>query len=110
MPRRRTVNSMTTPDLSNRVAVVTGASSGIGAATARQLVAAGARLAVLGRRADRIKSLAGEIGALPVVADVTADLATAAAMIRAELGRPDLVVANAGVMLAAPFDTADRAE
>lgn len=100
---------MSTPNLTDRIAVVTGASSGIGAATARQLAAAGARVAVLGRRADRIKPLADEIGGLGLVADVN-DLDAVAGTVRDQLGRPDLVVANAGVMLAAPFETADRRE
>lgn len=101
-----------TPDLSGRTAVVTGASSGIGAATATALAAAGARVALLARRADRIEALAAEIGGVAVPADVTdpAALAAAAGVVRAELGPPDLVVANAGVMLGAPFDSADPAE
>ena len=99
-----------TPDLTGRIAVVTGASSGIGAATARRLAAAGARVAVLGRRADRIEPLAKEIDGLPVVADVTGDLSPALDAVHAGLGRADLVVANAGVMLAAPYDTADVSE
>lgn len=98
------------PGLTGRIAVVTGASSGIGAATARRLAAAGATVAVLARRADRVDALAAEIGGLAVVADVTADLTDAAKRIRTELGRPDLVVANAGLMLAAPYERADTDE
>jgi NADP-dependent 3-hydroxy acid dehydrogenase YdfG len=98
-------------DLQNRIAVVTGASSGIGAATVSRLAAAGATVAALGRREDRLKQLAGP-RVLPVVADVQdlAGMRAVADRIRRELGRVDLVVANAGVMLPAPFETADIAE
>lgn len=98
--------------LTGRVAVVTGATSGIGGATARRLAADGAAVAVVGRREDRLKALATEIGAFAVPVDITDQAAwtAAAGTIRAELGRVDLVVANAGVMLAAPFETADTGE
>ncbi|GAA4438529.1 SDR family oxidoreductase [Phytohabitans houttuyneae] len=100
--------------LSGRVAVVTGATSGIGAATARRLAAAGASVALLGRREDRLKELATGIGAaaVPVAVDVSDQQAVyaAAATVRSALGPVDLVVANAGVMLAAPFESAQTAE
>jgi NADP-dependent 3-hydroxy acid dehydrogenase YdfG len=98
------------PQLRDRTAVVTGASSGIGAATARALAVQGARVAVLGRRAERIASVATEIGGLAVVGDVTHDLDGMVEQIHDSLGRVDLVVANAGVMLAAPFESAARDE
>ncbi len=122
--RMSTTTSSTTPSISSRalrgrVAVVTGASSGIGAATARRLAADGAAVALLGRRKDRLDRLAAELRehagdarVLAVAADVgdATSMATAAAEIRGELGRVDLVVANAGVMLAAPFATAETGE
>jgi NADP-dependent 3-hydroxy acid dehydrogenase YdfG len=97
--------------LSGRVAVVTGASSGIGAATAKRLAASGAAVAVLARRADKLETLAKEIEqgggiALAQVVDVTdaAALRAAATTIQGELGTVDLLFNNAGVMLPAPID------
>ncbi|MBB5787883.1 SDR family oxidoreductase [Jiangella mangrovi] len=106
------MNTTTDTPLTGRVAVVTGATSGIGGATARRLAADGAAVAVVGRREDRLKALATEIGALAVPVDITDQdaVAAAAGSVRAELGRVDLVVANAGVMLAAPFESADTRE
>lgn len=115
-----TIHSQTTPEtggrpLTGRVAVVTGATSGIGAATARRLAADGASIALVGRRQERLSELAAELDGTPIVslaADVTdpASLKRLAQTVRAELGRVDLVVANAGVMLAAPFEQADTTE
>lgn len=85
---------MTTPDAPNRVAVVTGASSGIGEATARILAAQGFHVVTVARRQDRITELARHIGGTPVVADVTDDAAVAA--LAAGLSRVDVLVNNAG--------------
>jgi NADP-dependent 3-hydroxy acid dehydrogenase YdfG len=104
--------------LAGRVAVVTGATSGIGAATARRLTADGAAVAIVGRREERLRDLAAELEdtseaeVVRVAADVSNRdaLEQAAEAIRGELGRVDLVVANAGVMLPAPFEEADTTE
>jgi NADP-dependent 3-hydroxy acid dehydrogenase YdfG len=98
---------MSTEDTAGRVAVITGASSGIGEATARALTAGGYRVALLARRLDRIQTLAGELGdgAIAIEADVTdRDSITAASQrVQAELGRVDVLINSAGVMLLGPF-------
>ncbi|MEV0402553.1 SDR family NAD(P)-dependent oxidoreductase [Actinoallomurus sp. NPDC050550] len=103
--------------LSGTVALVTGASSGIGAATARALAAEGAAVAVVGRRRDRLDEVAGSItadggSALTVQADLT-DAAQAAGAVQrvvTELGRLDTVVNNAGLMLTGPVADAPADE
>ena len=89
-----------------QVAVITGASGGIGAAIARQLAAAGAAVCLAARRKGRIESLAGELSrahgvpTLAVVSDVT-DRASVKACVReaeAALGPVSVLVSNAGVM------------
>jgi NADP-dependent 3-hydroxy acid dehydrogenase YdfG len=100
---------MSTNRESGRVAVITGASSGIGEATARALAADGHRLALLARRADRVRALAAELGngALAIEADVTDrdSMVAAAERVKSELGGTDILVNNAGVMLLAPFSS-----
>ncbi len=92
--------------LDSTVAIVTGASSGIGAATARALGAAGAAVVAVARREDLLQSLAAELEAsgakvLPITADLTDSDAAFGVVERtiAELGRLDTLVNNAGVML-----------
>ncbi|MDG5819516.1 SDR family oxidoreductase [Natronococcus sp. A-GB7] len=105
---------MTTNPLDDQVALVTGASSGIGAATARELADSGASVALAARREDRLESLADEIEtkggeALVVPTDVTEETQVRE-MIEttvSELGGLDVLVNNAGVMLLEPVATAD---
>jgi NAD(P)-dependent dehydrogenase (short-subunit alcohol dehydrogenase family) len=106
--------SATAAPLAGRVALVTGASSGIGAAAARALAAAGAAVALLARRREPLESLAGELGedvALPLVADVAdsrqVDKAVAATVAR--FGRLDAVVNSAGVSIPATLADTDDA-
>ena len=105
---------MSTDQRTGRVAVITGASSGIGEATARALAADGHRVALLARRADRIQALADELGAgaIAIEADVTdrESVVTAAGRVQQELGGADILVNNAGVMLTAPFSSDQREE
>jgi NADP-dependent 3-hydroxy acid dehydrogenase YdfG len=102
-----------TGKLTQTAALVTGASSGIGAATALALAAQGAAVALLARRAERLADLKTEIEsaggtALVVAADVTDAEQVASAVQRtvAELGRLDILVNNAGLMQSAPADQA----
>lgn len=94
-------------NLSKRTAVVTGAASGIGAAIATQLAEAGAAVALVARRQDRLDDLAGKLGerTFGVALDVTSQesVDAGADLIHERLGTVDLVVNAAGVMLAAPI-------
>ncbi len=89
-------------DLSGKTAVVTGASRGIGEATARRLAQAGANVVLLARSATDVARIADEIGsqALPVVCDVADWSSVQAAMARAveRFGAIDILVNNAGVI------------
>lgn len=97
-----------------RVAVITGASSGIGAATARALAADGYRVALLARRVDRIEAIARELsnGSIAIQADVTDrdQLLVAAQRVHSELGGADVLINNAGVMLLGPFSSVRHAD
>jgi NADP-dependent 3-hydroxy acid dehydrogenase YdfG len=106
-----------TEGLQSKVCVVTGASSGIGEATARRLAGAGASVALVARRGDRLEALAKEIEkdggkALPIKCDITDEGEARAAIEQAqsELGRLDVLVNNAGVMLLGPIQGADTSE
>ena len=91
--------------LRGSVALVTGASSGIGEATARALAEQAATVAVAARRKNRLDELAAQIDGLAIEADVTDRAQAVAAVERAvrELGRLDIVINNAGVMLLGPI-------
>jgi NADP-dependent 3-hydroxy acid dehydrogenase YdfG len=101
-----TSSNLLASQLAGRVAVITGASSGIGRASALLLAARGAKVAVLARRKEALDTLVAEITAaggeaIAVAVDVTdqASVAAAAAQVASAYGRADLVFNNAGVML-----------
>ena len=99
-------------DLAGRVALVTGASSGIGRATAVALARADARVLVHGRDPGRTAEVAGLVDGTPLLADLAEpgaayDLAARALAVH---GRVDLLVANAGAGLSAPFTSIDPTE
>jgi NADP-dependent 3-hydroxy acid dehydrogenase YdfG len=106
-----------TTSLDGTVALITGASSGIGEATARALAAQGAKVAVAARRLERLERLASEIGgqghtALAIQSDITDQAQAIDAVDRtvSELGRLDIVVNNAGQMLLGPIEDAPTEE
>jgi ribitol 2-dehydrogenase len=88
--------------LVDKVIIITGASSGIGAATARALAPTGARLVLTARSGDRLAALAAELGgALVIPADMTvpADITNLVARAVEHLGRVDVMFANAGIYI-----------
>ncbi len=104
---------MASNSLQDTVAIVTGASSGIGEATALALAAEGATVAVVARRADRLDDLAKRVAdAGPEAIVVAADLTDAAepprviAEVVDKAGRLDILINNAGVMLLGPIEDA----
>jgi ribitol 2-dehydrogenase len=98
-------------NLEGKVAIITGASSGIGAETARQLSRAGCRLTVAARSKEKLDALAAELGTdvLPVQTDVTAR-DSVRSMVQATIdrfGRVDVMFANAGIYIPGQVDEGD---
>ena len=97
--------------LNNKVVIITGASSGIGAAMARALVKLGSKVALAARSADKLNALAVELGpaALAIPADMThgADITNMVARTVEHFGRVDVMFANAGIYVPGPFVEGD---
>jgi NADP-dependent 3-hydroxy acid dehydrogenase YdfG len=101
-------------NLTNKVAIVTGASSGIGEATAIALAAEGTKVVAVARRSDRLDALAEKIRAQggtlhPITANVAdeAQIRDVVAKTQEQFGRIDSLINNAGVMLLGPIDGAN---
>jgi NAD(P)-dependent dehydrogenase (short-subunit alcohol dehydrogenase family) len=90
----------------NKKALVTGGNSGIGFATAKELIAEGAEVIITGRNKSAVDSAAKEIGAIGVVADQgsLAAIDSLAATIKSKFEKLDILVLNAGVYSIAPFE------
>ncbi len=106
-----------TNTLNGKVALITGASSGIGEATAESLAALGAKVSLVARREDRLRALQEKIAGtggetLVVKADMSKqqDVIDAVAKTKNQWGRLDILVNNAGVMYLGPINGADTRE
>jgi len=101
-------------DLTGKVAVITGASSGIGEATVRLLVSEGVRVVLVARRRERIAALVGDLGdaAVALTADVgdAAAVASVFAEVERRFGGLDLLFNNAGLGVNARFEASDPAD
>lgn len=103
--------------IDGKVAIITGASAGIGEATAIALAAEGAKVALVARRGDRLEALAQKIAAaggeaLAIVADITNDaqIQTIVDKTKATWGQIDILVNNAGIALIGEIATSDPAD
>lgn len=86
-------------NLKNKTAVVSGGSSGIGLATAKELIEQGAKTIITGRRKEQIEKAANEIGAIPFVADQASlqDLDLLCKEVEIQFGKVDILFINAGI-------------
>src|SRR3546814_7661185 len=100
--------------LTDKIAIITGASAGIGAATARTLANAGAQLVLVARRQDRLEALAAELGGNHAV--LAADMAQEDApqqlfdFVMQRFGRADILINNAGILRTGSLEEFDLAE
>jgi NADP-dependent 3-hydroxy acid dehydrogenase YdfG len=98
-------------DLQDKVVVVTGASSGIGEAIARDLSTAGAKLVLTARRADRLRALSSSLpGPSTHLAAAIEDAGTPQTLhdlALSEFGRADVLINNAGMFVAGSLETID---
>jgi NAD(P)-dependent dehydrogenase (short-subunit alcohol dehydrogenase family) len=97
--------------LQGKTAIVTGGTSGIGWATARQFIAEGAQVLITGQNPERLAQAGRELGALTHRVDVrqASDLQSLAAAAKAQLGQLDILFANAGVAFATPLSETSSA-
>ncbi len=98
--------------LTNKTAVITGGTTGIGFETAKQFVAEGAQVILTGQNEERLQTAVSELGeaVIPIRADVRSlnDLDVLAAGVKAEFGKLDILFANAGIGLFAPLAAIDE--
>jgi 3-oxoacyl-[acyl-carrier protein] reductase len=99
-------------DLKNAYALVTGGSSGIGYETARELAAAGAKVAICGRRADRLLQAANDLGVLGIACDIGEEAAVKSLIRRVttELGDYNVLINNAAFGYSSPLLDIDTAK
>ena len=96
--------------LSNKLAVVTGGNSGIGYATAKELIARGARVIITGRKKAAIEEAAAALGAIGLIADHSrlADISRLAEAVKDKFGKIDILFLNAGIASFSPVETASE--
>src|SRR5258708_40240341 len=96
--------------LQNKTAIVTGGNSGIGFATAKELIAQGAKVIITGRKQNLVDSAAKEIGATGIVSDQSnlKDIDTLVAEAKSQFGNVDILFINAGIAAFVPIGAIDE--